>query len=590
MRGHLRGRLSTVVNALNKHIRNEPDEPCSAQVGLGVTVQAAILAVINTVVMVTMVVRASDEGQAYLAWAICAALVIGGAVTALQAHRLGRFGAGHLLLCGAGPHFVAISVVAINVGGWSTLASLVVVSSLAQFAFAAWLPVLRRIITPVVCGTSLMLIAISVISVAVDRLGDVPEGTVAIASPFVAVATLGAAVVAALKGAGILRLWAPLIGILSGCIVAAAFGLYDLDFLRQEPWFRLPDFGAWQGVDLTPGTEFWTLLPTFVIVTLVVAVKTSGDGVVIQQVSLRRPRAIDFRVVQGTVNASGLGGLLSGLAGTPPTIVYSPSTISLINLTGVAFRGIGYWIGAVLILVAFFPKVTALLLAAPSAVVASLLLMVMGMLLVEGMRMVFREGLDQQNTLIVAITLSVGLGVESLNVFGMRPDSLWMSILGNGPTAGIVVMIALTTLLELTSPRSRKLEVTLGASSLPRVDAFLRDFAAEIGWSEEAANRLRAAGEESLLSLLPSENGDTEAGTRLIVLVRSQDDIVTMDLLTVFEEEQNIEDRLAYMSEEAEVRDDRELSFRLLRHYATSVHHRKYYGADVVTVKVERTD
>ncbi|MDE0238675.1 MAG: hypothetical protein OXQ84_00525, partial [bacterium] len=163
MRGHLRGRLSTVVNTLNKHIRNEPDEPCSAQVGLGVTVQAAILAVINTVVMVTMVVRASDEGQAYLSWAICAALVIGGAVTALQAHRLGRFGAGHLLLCGAGPHFVAISVVAIDVGGWSTLASLVVVSSLVQFAFAAWLPVLRRIITPVVCGTSLMLIAISVI-------------------------------------------------------------------------------------------------------------------------------------------------------------------------------------------------------------------------------------------------------------------------------------------------------------------------------------------------------------------------------------------------------------------------------------------
>ena len=590
MRGHLRGRLSTVVNTLNKHIRNEPDEPCSAQVGLGVTVQAAILAVINTVVMVTMVVRASDEGPAYLSWAICLALVIGGAVTALQAHRLGRFGAGHLLLCGAGPHFVAISVVAINVGGWSTLASLVVVSSLVQFAFAAWLPVLRRIITPVVCGTSLMLIAISVISVAVDRLGDVPEGTASIASPLVAVATLGAAVVAALKGAGILRLWAPLIGILSGCIVAAVFGLYDLDFLRREPWFQLPDVGAWQGVDLTPGTEFWTLLPTFVVVTLVVAVKTSGDGVVIQQVSLRRPRAIDFRVVQGTVNASGLGGLLSGLAGTPPTVAYSPSTISLINLTGIAFRGIGYWIGAVLILVAFLPKVTALLLAAPSAVVASLLLMVMGMLLVEGMRMVFREGLDQQNTLIVAITLSVGLGVESLNVFGMRPDSLWMSILGNGPTAGIVVMIALTTLLELTSPRSRKLEVTLGASSLPKVDAFLRDFAAEIGWSEESADRLRASGEESLLSLLPSENGGSEASNRLIVLVRSQDDIVTMDLLTVFEEEQNIEDRLAYMSEEAEVRDDRELSFRLLRHYASSVHHRKYYGADVVTVKVERTE
>ena len=86
------------LSTLNKSIRNEPEEPCSAQATLSVTVQGAVVAVINTVVMVTMIVRASDEGQAYLAWAICSALVIGGAVTALQAHRLGRFGAGHLLL------------------------------------------------------------------------------------------------------------------------------------------------------------------------------------------------------------------------------------------------------------------------------------------------------------------------------------------------------------------------------------------------------------------------------------------------------------------------------------------------------------
>ena len=546
-----------------------------------------MIAVINTVVMVTIVVRASDEGQAYLSWAICAALVIGGAITALQASRIGRFGAGHLLLCGAGPHWVAISVVAINVGGWTTLASLIVVSSLVQFAFAAWLPVLRRIITPVVCGASLMLISISVIAVAVEKLARVPEGTPVIASPLVVAATLGAAVVISLKGPGILRLWAPLMGILSGCIVAAVFNLYDLEFLKRAPWFQLPNFSAWPGLDLSLGTEFWTLLPTFVIVTLVVAVKTGGDGVVMQQVSLRRSRAIDFRVVQGTVNASGLGGLLSGLAGTPPTVVYSPSSISLISLTGIAFRGIGYWIGGVLILVAFFPKITALLLAAPSAVVGSLLLMVMGMLLVEGMRMIFREGLDQRNTLIVAITLAVGLGVESLNVFGMRSDSLWISILGNGTTVGILVMISLTTLLELTSPRAKRLEVELRTSSLPRIDGFLNDFAANIGWNEESANRLRAAGEESLLCLLSSGTKDEEAGTRLIVSIRSQDSVVEMDLLCVFEE-QNIEDRLAYMSEEAQVQDDRELSFRLLRHHASSVHHRKYHGVDIITVQVER--
>ena len=78
------------------------------------------------------------------------------------------------------------------------------------------------------------------------------------------------------------------------------------------------------------------------------------------------------------------------------------------------------------------------------------------------------------------MTLSVGLGVESLNVFGVRPDSLWMSSSATASLRGIVVVIALTTLLELTSPRSRKLETRLRTSSLVGIDGFLQEFAADI--------------------------------------------------------------------------------------------------------------
>ena len=59
-----------------------------------------------------------------------------------------------------------------------------------------------------------------------------------------------------------------------------------------------------------------------------------------------------------------------------------------------------------------------------------------------------------------------------------------------------------------------------------------------------------------------------------------------MEFLAVFSDE-NIEDRLAYMSEQAEAPDVSELSFRLLRHYASSVRHRKYHGIDIVTVRVD---
>ena len=60
-----------------------------------------------------------------------------------------------------------------------------------------------------------------------------------------------------------------------------------------------------------------------------------------------------------------------------------------------------------------------------------------------------------------------------------------------------------------------------------------------------------------------------------------------MEFLAVFEEE-NLEDRLAYLEEQTETLDDRELSFRLLRHYASSVRHQKYHGLDIVTVQVTR--
>ena len=50
---------------------------------------------------------------------------------------------------------------------------------------------------------------------------------------------------------------------------------------------------------------------------------------------------------------------------------------------------------------------------------------------------------------------------------------------------------------------------------------------------------------------------------------------------------ENIEDRIAYLSEQAEMPDVSEVSFRLLRHYAASVHHRKYHGIDIVTVQVD---
>ena len=545
-----------------------------------------MLALANTVLFVTIMALAGDQGEDYLSWAIFSALAIGGVVTALQAGRAGRLGAGHVLMTGAGPHFIAVAVLAMAGGGLSMLASLIVVSSLVQFALAQWLPLLRRVITPVVSGTALMLIAVTVMAIAVERLSEVPEGAPGAAGPAVAVVTLAVAVMLAMRATGIWRLWAPLIGIASGCAAAALFGLYDPQRVIDAHWLYVPDIAAWPGLDLRPGVEFWTLLPAFLIVSLVVAIKMSSDGVVIQRVSRVRPQATDFRLVQGAVNTNGLGTLLTGIAGTLPTIVYTPSVVTLVTLTGVAARSVGYAIGAILVVLAFLPKAAAVLLTIPSPVMGAFLLMIMGLLFVEGMRMVVQDGLDHRKALVVGVALSIGVGLESQDVLADLLGDTWGASLGNGLTVGILAAILMTLFIEMTSPRHTRLETTLDISALPEIDAFLRRLASGIGWTDASTERLRAAGEETLSSLLQSGSEHRADGVPRLIVVASPGETVELEFLAVFDEE-NLEDRLAHLSEQAEVPAEQEISFWLLRHYASSVRHRKYHGIDIVTVQVE---
>ena len=571
---------------LNRHIRYEPEEPCPPLVTLGVAFQGVVLILANTVLMVTIIVRAAGEGEVYLGWAVFAALVIAGVTTALQAAHVGRVGAAHVLMTGAGPHFIAISVVALTEADLATLASLVVVSSLFQFAMAAWLPFLRRIVTPIVAGTALMLIAVAVMPIAVGRLTDVPAGAAAGGGLIAAGVTLAVTTAMVLRAAGVWRLWAPLSGILAGCAAALFLGLYDLRPLAEASWFDLPDVAAWPGVDLIPDARFWALLPVFVIVSVVAAIKTSSDGAVIQQASARKPRATDFRLVQGALNASGVGILLSGIAVTPPVIIYLPSSVSLINLTGVAARGVGYAIGGILFALAFLPKLTAVLLSVPSPVMGAFLLIIMGLLFVEGIRTVFQDGLDPQKGLVVGVALALGVGLESGSVFEGVLGATWSASLGNGMTIGVLATVLLTGFLELTSPRRRRLDVELEASAAAGIDAFLRELAGRSGWNAASRERLRGAGEEALECLLQLRGDDAEDRTpRLILFARLGREFAEMEFLVVSERE-NIEDHLTYLSERAETPEESELSFRLLRHYASSVRHRQYHGIEIVTVKV----
>ena len=402
----------------------------------------------------------------------------------------------------------------------------------------------------------------------------------------IAVVSLAVLSVAILKGSPALRLWAPIGSIIVGCAISVPFGMYDMQVVADAAWVGVP-FASWPGLDINPGVEFWALLPAFVAVTIVGAIETVGDGVAIQRVSRRRPQATDFRVVQGCLNADGLGNFLSGIAGTLPNTTYS-SSVSLTEVTGVAARRVGVVIGVTLMVLAFSPKVAALLIAIPGPVIAAHTTVFLAILFVQGMRIVIADGMDHRKATICGLTFWVGVGFQNGWIFADKlGDGFLAVLLGNGMTAGAITAVVLTLVLNITGSRRRRLRVPLVNESLGEIDGFLRRFAQRAAWNEASTERLASAGEETLAVLL-QEYSDTEAPLQLSVSARPEDHAADLEFVTSLEGE-NVEDQLAYLSALPPAPDEREVSFRLLLHYATSVSHQKYHGVDIVTVRVEST-
>ncbi len=562
-------------------VRYQPDERPPAPLAFGLGFQHAMLSIAGVALTPIIVIRAAGGSEGYLMWAVFAALVVSGLTTALQAARVGRIGAGYVLLMGTSGAFIAVCVAAVSEGGGALLATLVVISSLFQFALSTRLSLLRRIVTPTVAGTVIMLVPVTIMPIIFGLLTDVPEGTSPVAAPVCAAVTMFAIVGVTLRATGVWRLWVPLIGIAAGCVAASFFGLYDTGRVAEASWFGAPTSG-WPGFDFEFGPAFWALLPAFVFVTVVGAVETIGDSIAIQRVSWRRQRAVDFRAVQGAVAADGVGNLLSGLASTVPNTTYS-TNISVTELTGVAARVVGVCIGIVFVAAAFLPKVAAALLAIPNPVAGAYVTALLALLFVLGMRLVIQDGVDYRKALIAGVAFWVGAGFQAQAIFADYFGEWWGALLGNGMTTGGLTAILLTMLMEWMGPRRRRLETALDASALPEIIEFLRAFAARRGWSDEAAWRLCSAGEEAVLSLVRE---DDEPPRRLLLIARADRREAELELIAAAGGE-NLEDRMHLLNERSEAPVEHEISLRLLRHHAASVRHQQYHDTDVLAVRVE---
>ena len=573
-------------------VRYQPDETPPPALALGIGLQLAVLNIAAVMLIPTVVMRAAGVGEAYTLWAVLASVAICGLTTMLQAARAGRIGAGHVMVMGTSGAFIPACIGALTESGPATLATLVAVSALVPVALSWRLSLFQRVLTPAVSGTVLMLIPVTVMPAVSGMLAgpsSEPLSGGTLPGFFATVVIVGGI---ALRATGALRLWAPVIGVVAGSLVAGHFGLYDLERVAAASWISLPQPRP-PGFDLDFGPAFWTALPSFLLVAVIAAIRTMSSAVAIQRASWRRARAVDFRAVQGAVAVDGVGNLMAGIAGAVPGSATTLS-VSLTELTGVAARAVGIVAGAAFVAFVFLPKTLAVILAIPDPVFAGYLVVLLAMLFAIGLKIVLQGGLDYREGMVVGIAFLTGISFQYGLIFPDQISGFAGGLLTNGMNAGGFAAILMTLFLRLTEARASRIETDFDPSELPRIRDFLGAFVSRSGWDTAMANRLDAAAEEALLTLARQdrdppgrEPGAAPRGRQLRLVAQKEKGSAVLEFI-VAPRDENLQDRIALMGEDTdEAAIERDVSLRLLRHLASSVRHQQYHDTDIVTVRVQ---
>ncbi|MDE2802682.1 MAG: hypothetical protein OXK21_07360 [Chloroflexota bacterium] len=583
------------TEATSSFPRYEIDERPPPLMAAGLGVQSALLAVAPIALIPILLAQAADSSDAFSAWAVFAMLIVNGAGAIVQAFRVGPLGAGLFIVPYPSPTTIPFCILALQEGGTGTLAALVVVSGVFQIALSLRMSLLRRVITPAVSGAILILLMITLAPVLFRNLDSVPDGAHEAAGPVCILVTFAVILGLLIRGSATWRVWASIIGIVAGSVAGAFFGIYDFEPAKEAAIAGLPLEG-WPGLALSFDATFWALLPVFLFLSVVLVLQGSSITLSTQRVSWRTPRAMDFRRVQGAAAMTGVVNVASGLAAVMP-ITTSPRGVAFAQQTGCASRQVAVATGALIVAAAFFPKLWSLLLGIPDTVIAVYMILLVGPLIVEVMKLIVQDSPDYRTSLVIGTALTVGIGLQT----GLLPlpiGDLWEAVLQKALTGGGLALVLLTVFAEFRRQRRGRIQVDLSMDELPRVNDFVERFAVGRGWSPEMTARVQAASEETMLVLQEGHEDETgERRRRLVVDIGSAGPAAELEFISVGGGADNLEDRIALLSKQLpaetelgapdlETAVERDVSLRLMRHYATSVSHRQYFETEVVSLRV----
>lgn len=299
---------------------------------------------------------------------------------------------------------------------------------------------IKKFFPPVVTGTLITTIGLTLIPVAIQNMG----GGNATAKDFgssqnllLAFCTMFIILALEIWTKGFLQSISVLIGLISGTLIAACLGLVSFTPVITASWFHLPQlfyFGA-------PHFE-WSSSLTMIIIALVSMVESTG--VFFATGDLIKHQVSEDNLKKG-YRAEGLAQILGGLFNAFPYTTFSQN-VGLLQLSGIKTKRPIYWAAGLLMTMGLLPKIGALVTIIPTPVLGGAMLVMFTMIAVQGIKTLVQVDLSNNNNiLIIAISIGLGLGVTIYPQFFHNLPATIQLFLNNG----IVITSLSATILNL---------------------------------------------------------------------------------------------------------------------------------------------
>ena len=395
----------------NQLLFNVEDKP---PFGLGLLLAAQhLLAALGGIIAVPLVIgNVLQLPTADTIVLVNAALLISGVVTIIQCLGVGPIGIRLPSVMGTSFTFVAAALaIGFSEDGVAGILGASLVGSLVMIIGSFFMPSIRKLFPPVVTGTVVTMIGLSLIPVAVDWFAGGQRGEPQYATPenlTMALFVLALVVILVQWGKGIFSAAAIVIGMLAGYCVALALGWVNFDGVKQAQVFALPQplhFGLSFPISGIIGMS---------IAYLVTIVESSGNFLALGNATKTEITGDHLR--RGVL-CDGVGSALAAIMSTTPFSSFSQN-IGVISLTGVASRYVVAMTGGLLVLAGLFPVFGALIVSIPLPVLGGAGLMMFAMIIAAGIQMLDKVERTKRNGLIIAISIGCGLAVTT------RPEIL----------------------------------------------------------------------------------------------------------------------------------------------------------------------